>query len=399
MISVNRLLEELVARDVSLIAGVPCSYLTSLINATLANPNLHYIPSSSEGEALAISAGAWLSGRIGVTMQQNSGLGNIVNPLTSLSTTFKIPSLLFITWRGEPGKPDEPQHKLMGQITPDLLTLMEIPWSHLPTKDNKLSASLDVAFKHMQQERKPYVFLIRKGDIESSPRNKAILTDSQKIEKKRLLPSSLSLTHSQKSNSVLPSRVEALRLFLNTISIHSPVIATTGKCGRELFTLTDEKRNLYCVGSMGYANAIAHGIALVSSRTIYVLDGDGALLMHMGNLATIGAAGTKNLVHVLLDNAAYDTTGGQPTVSKSIDFVRIASACGYKNVISCSHLNDFEKALNQKNIHGPRFIHIHIRKGSLENLGRPTISPDKVAKRFRQFMLDIPISDISKKLA
>jgi phosphonopyruvate decarboxylase len=141
---------------------------------------------------------------------------------------------------------------------------------------------------------------------------------------------------------------------------------------------------------MGYANAIAHGVALISSRTVYVLDGDGALLMHMGNLATIGAIGTKNFVHVLMDNGTYDTTGGQPTVSGSVDFTKIATACGYRNTSSCTDLDDFRRAVRQKDNHGPRFIHIRIRKGSLENLGRPTISPESVAQRFRQFTSSIP---------
>lgn len=384
MISANRLLEELVKRDVSLFTGVPCSYLTPLINATLENKDIRYIQSSSEGEALAIAAGAWLAGHIGVVMQQNSGLGNIVNPLTSLSAVFKIPSLLLITWRGEPGKKDEPQHKLMGQITPSLLDLMDIPWAHLPEREKDLSNSIDKAFEHMKLQRTPYAFLIKKEDITVT-----LGTDSPLSRRgsHRNISSSLYF-----SNGRLPSRVEVLKTFVDSVSRDSPVVATTGKCGRELFTISDSQNNLYCVGSMGYANAIAHGVALASPRTVYVLDGDGAALMHMGNIATIGATGTQNLVHVLMDNGTYDTTGGQPTVSDSIDFIRVAKACGYRDVSSCTDLDSFRRTLCQENAYGPRFIHIRISEGSLENIGRPTISPDRVAQRFRKFTSNVPTS-------
>jgi phosphonopyruvate decarboxylase len=175
MIHATQLLEELVKRDVALITGVPCSYLTPLINATLMDENVRYIPSSSEGEALATASGTWLAGRISIVMQQNSGLGNIVNPLTSLSAIFKIPSLLFVTWRGQPGRKDEPQHSLMGRITPSLLDLMGVPWAHLPSQEDNLSASLDRAFEHMRYQRTPYAFLIRKGDIVESSKDNHLL--------------------------------------------------------------------------------------------------------------------------------------------------------------------------------------------------------------------------------
>jgi phosphonopyruvate decarboxylase len=377
MISSNRLLDELVRRGVGFFTGVPCSYLTPLINSILMRSDIRHVLASSEGEALATSAGVWLAGSLGVVMCQNSGLGNMVNPLTSLSATFRIPSLLLITWRGRPGERDEPQHNLMGQITPKLLDLMNVPWAYLPENEIDLSSALDKAFRYMAYERYPYAFIIKKGDI--SLHTNSTDYSLQTAEVQSTVPQYL-------YGTTRSSRIEALTAFLKVVPYNSPVIATTGKCGRELFTLNDRKQHFYCVGSMGYASALAHGVALMNSHTVYILDGDGSLIMHMGNLTSIGAARTKNLVHVVLDNGTHDSTGGQPTVSSSIDFVRIAAACGYHESTSCIDLNDFKNLVSQTSRLGPRFIHLRIKPGSLSKLGRPTLMPSEVAQRLRQFI-------------
>jgi phosphonopyruvate decarboxylase len=169
------------------------------------------------------------------------------------------------------------------------------------------------------------------------------------------------------------------------------VIATTGKCGRELFTLADRPQHLYQVGSMGGASAMALGVALVSDRPVVALDGDGAALMKLGNLATIGARAPSKLVHIILDNGVHDSTGGQATVSPTVDFARIALACGYRSGRTCDGLVAFGRALNAAfTSPGPHLIHLRIRPGSLEKLGRPTVKPPEVARRFRDFLATAP---------
>jgi phosphonopyruvate decarboxylase len=178
-----------------------------------------------------------------------------------------------------------------------------------------------------------------------------------------------------------------LEAFLDVADDEMAVIATTGKCGRELFTLADRPSHLYQVGSMGGASAMGLGVALNSTKTVVVLDGDGALLMKMGNLATIGAYGPKNLIHIVLDNGVHDSTGGQATVSASVDFAAVAVACGYRYAARCQTLEGFGLALRNAVTHPkPSLIHVHIAPGSLNTLGRPTIGPADVARRFKDFL-------------
>jgi phosphonopyruvate decarboxylase len=186
----------------------------------------------------------------------------------------------------------------------------------------------------------------------------------------------------------LPARFQIIKELQKNINNKIAVISTTGKTGRELFSLKDCENYFYQVGSMGCANAIALGVALNSKKKIIILDGDGALLMKMGNMSTIGANQPKNLIHILLDNNVHDSTGQQLTNASTVDFSNIAINCGYKNSYSADNLDDFSKIIktNLKNTFGPTFIHIKIQKGSIENLGRPTIHPKDVAVRFKNFL-------------
>ena len=186
----------------------------------------------------------------------------------------------------------------------------------------------------------------------------------------------------------IPSRYEILEKINSKINNKIAVIATTGKTGRELFTINDCENYFYQVGSMGCASAIALGVALNSKKKIIVLDGDGALLMKMGNMSTIGANKPANLIHILLDNNVHDSTGQQLTNASTVEFANIAINCGYKKSFSIDNTNDFSKILDKSinNTSGPIFIHIKINKGSIKNLGRPTINPSKVAKRFKNFL-------------
>lgn len=355
--------DQLQARGVSLFAGVPCSFLSSLIDEVIARPDVQYVAASSEGEALAIVSGGWLGGRLGAVLCQNSGLGNMVNPLTSLNAPFRIPALLLITHRGRPGEKDEPQHELMGRRTGALLDAMEIPWAELPTHAPDATLALDTAFAALADGEKPYALVIGKDSFPAGTS----------------APAGIALA----STAYPMSRADALGVFIDAVPADAPVIATTGKTGRELHTLCDRPSHLYCVGSMGYANALAHGLALAQPASrVYVLDGDGAALMHLGNLATIGATAPANLVHVVLDNGLYDSTGGQKTVSEHVDFCRAAIALGYRHAVSCRSAAEFSSALKAVP-QGPALIHVAIRPGSMNHLGRPGIAPADVARRLQ----------------
>jgi phosphonopyruvate decarboxylase len=356
--------------------GVPCSFLTPLINGALSAPGLAYIGAASEGEAVAIAAGAWLAGRRTVVMCQNSGLGNAVNPLTSLNEPFRIPTLLLTTWRGEPGIPDEPQHAVMGRITQDLLSVIGVPQAAFPAAPEAVAPALAAAVESMEASGLPYAFVMRKGDV----------AETELAVAERGLPAPGRRTDFP-AGGARPSRAAALERFLQIVPEEGAVIATTGKCGRELFTLADRPQHLYQVGSMGGASGMALGVALNSAVPVFVLDGDGAALMKLGTFATIGAQAPRNLVHILLDNGVHDSTGGQPTVSPGVDFAGVALACGYARAASCASLEGFEAGLRDALAEpGPTLIHLRIAPGSMARLGRPTVTPPEVAQRFRDFL-------------
>ncbi|MBA2673058.1 phosphonopyruvate decarboxylase, partial [Ramlibacter sp.] len=318
MISSRWFIDLLQARGLGLYAGVPCSFLSTLIDEVIARPGLRYVAASSEGEALSIVSGGWLGGTPGVVLCQNSGLGNMVSPLTSLNAIFRIPALLLISHRGKPGEQDEPQHELMGRRTTALLDAMEVPWTVLPKEQDAAGAVLETALATMAASHKPYALVVEKDSFAGEPA-RSIEADATRPDKARM------------------TRAEALAVFCDVVPPGAAVIATTGKTGRELYTLLDRERNLYCVGSMGYANALAHGLALARPDcTAVVLDGDGAALMHLGNLATIGAEAPGNLVHLVLDNGQYDSTGGQRTAAASVDFCQAALALGYRSALRCA---------------------------------------------------------------
>ena len=331
---------------------------------------------TSEGEAVAVAAGAWLAGRKTVVMCQNSGLGNAVNPLTSLSFPFRIPTLLVVTWRGQPGIGDEPQHELMGQITGQLLETMRIPHRPFPSTGDDIEPALALADGEMERSALPFAFVMTKDTVrDDGLREKP--PDARPPGARADL----------REHGPRPTRVQVLERFLARVSPEAAVVATTGKCGRELYTLADRPQHLYQVGSMGCASAMGLGIALHTPRPVVVLDGDGAALMKLGNLATIGTRAPANLVHVVLDNAVHDSTGGQATVSPNVDFAGVAVGCGYAAGTSADSLPGFEQALTAtRDRPGPHLIHVRIARGSLARLGRPTIKPPEVARRFRQFL-------------
>lgn len=375
MITAHEFITEAGRHGFDFFTGVPCSFLTPLINGILNDRKLRYVAATSEGESVAIAAGAWLAGRQTVVMCQNSGLGNMINPLTSLNAPFRIPTLLVTTWRGQPGIPDEPQHEVMGAITHDLLTLIRLEQAPFPDTLATLVPTLTRAAERLRIRELPYALVMAKGAVED-----------EALQSVPSPPPVIGERYDDSGAGPLPSRVAVLERFLATTDDDTAVIATTGKCGRELFTLCDRRQHLYQVGSMGGASAMGLGVALNTSKTVVILDGDGAALMKMGNFATIGAHAPQNLVHIVLDNGAYDSTGGQATVSASVNFAAVALACGYRYAASCRSLAGFDAALAQAMRLGPALIHIRITPGSLARLGRPTIGPAAVARRFQAFL-------------
>jgi phosphonopyruvate decarboxylase len=376
MIGAHSFLGAAAERGFAFYTGVPCSFLTPVINAVISDRAITYVGAANEGEAVAIAAGAWLAGRKTVVMCQNSGLGNTVNPLTSLNFPFRIPTLMIVTWRGQPGLKDEPQHELMGQVTGALLKTMRIPYGVFPDTEEAVAGALDEADTRMTKTGLPFAFIMEKG---------AVRDDG--LDQTPLAPPPAGTHHDLLTGEPPPQRAAALEHFLTFVPATAGVIATTGKCGRELFTLDDRDAHLYQVGSMGCASAMGLGVALNTERPVAVLDGDGAALMHMGNLATIGAQGPKNLVHILLDNGVHDSTGGQATVSPVVSFAAAALACGYRAAWSCDDLVGFEHALQAGFAHdGPVLIHLRIAPGSMKDLGRPTVKPPEVAERFKSFL-------------
>ena len=356
--------------------GVPCSFLTPLINRVASDPALQYVAAASEGEAVAVAAGAWLAGRQTAVMCQNSGLGNAVNPLTSLNAPFRIPTLLIVTWRGQPGIKDEPQHELMGRITQTLLTTMELAHRPFPTGADELHPALDAARDSMARTGLPFALVMAKDSL----REEAL------SEPARTRPSAGQRTDLSEGGE-RPARIAVLERVLAALPGDVPVIVTTGKAGRELFTLQDREQHLYQVGSMGCAAPMGLGVALVTGRRTVVLDGDGAALMKLGAMATIGAYQPPGLLHVLLDNGVHDSTGGQATVSPTVDFAGVALACGYAHAFICDSAAGFAAAFAQAlATAGPALLHVRIRPGSLKTLGRPTVAPHEVAQRFRAFL-------------
>lgn len=357
--------------------GVPCSFLTPLINGVLNDSSTQYVAAASEGESVAIAAGAWLAGRETVVMFQNSGLGNAVNPLTSLNYPFKIPTLVICTWRAGPGLKDEPQHELMGEITPDLFEIMRIPHNLFPSEDDRVKPMFDDVKDRMAESQLPVAFIMQKGDV----------ADQDLGEVDSPIAVLNGVLDDVRTNGSLPSRYETLEVMLGVVPDNAGIVVTTGKSGRELFTIADREQHLYQVGSMGCAAGMGLGVALNTDKPIIVVDGDGALMMKMGTLATVGAYAPKNFVHLVLDNGTYDSTGGQPTVSGGVDFAACAVASGYKRGVRADDKAGFEKALAEALTgDGPTLIHMKIAPGSLEKLGRPTVGPADVARRFKTFI-------------
>ena len=364
-------------------AGVPCSFFTPLVNYVAADPELDYVSATNEGEAVSIAAGLVTAGHPAFALMQNSGLGNAVNPITSMLYIYGIPVVLLVSHRGEPGKPDEPQHALMGEITEQLAILCRLRTHVLDPM------AFEITLREAQAAGVPAAWICRKDTLTGGPKAAPV----------NLVVESRPITvggHGRHPATV--TREEALDAILPLLNgsgdpDRTPaVVSTTGRLSRELYELDDtnhDKSNrFYMVGSMGCAASFGIGVALGRpDRPTVVLDGDGALLMKLGSLATAGHLGLSNLHHIVFDNGAHDSTGGQPTPSPAVDFAVVAAACGYRDTTTVHTTGALRDELErQLATPGPSLIRMVIRPGTRSNLGRPTLTPRDGWLRFRSFL-------------
>jgi phosphonopyruvate decarboxylase len=360
-------------------SGVPCSYLQPFINYVISDNSLRYISASNEGDAVAIAAGIELAGGRAVTMVQNSGLGNAVNPLTSLSFTHRIPFLLIVTLRGEPGgSTDEPQHELMGSITADMLNLMRIPHEYFPTREQDVEGCLDRALTHMGRERLPYCLIMRKDTVEPCP-----LSEPPVVRCPGVAPEGSGFGDAR------ASRAEMLAATQRAMGDRDVAVSTTGYTSRELYAQLDRPSQLYLVGAMGCASSVGLGLALrCPDLRVIVLDGDGAALMRLSAMSAIGYERPRNLLHLVFDNGLYESTGGQATTARSVDLGAIASACGYSQtrVVFESEELYYVVAANAREL---TFVRAMIAPGTMKNLPRPKTPPPEVTERFRAHIREL----------
>ena len=361
----------------TIFSGVPCSHLKDLINFAINECEL--IMAANEGDAVAICAGAQLGGKKSVFLCQNSGLTNATSPLTSLIYTFKIPILGIVSLRGEPGgTPDEPQHELMGQITTGFLDLMRIKWEYLATEHAEAERQLEKA-NALVEGGEPFFFVVRSGTF-----SKEALNDMPARAPERFAAACATRPVSPD----LTTRFDALSAIASLATDDTVFLATTGFTGRELYEIADVENNFYMVGSMGCISSLGLGLALARpDLRVVVIDGDGSILMRMGAAAVVAAYAPPNLVHVLLDNNAHDSTGGQKTISDQVDFVGFAESVGYGNTFQASNADELASAVRDALDSGKTsFVYLPIAKGAKENLGRPKVTPPEVRRRFMDFV-------------
>jgi len=333
----------------------------------------NHVIAANEGNSIAIAAGYHLStGKIPLVYMQNSGLGNAINPLTSLvdKELFAIPMLVMLGWRGEPGKKDAVQHLKDGRIQLDLLRTLELPYSIIPSRNYDLETQIHDSIKTSIKLQSPYVLLVRKDSFESyAPVSK------------------------QQPSLDIMSREEALSGIVEYLGEDDIVISTTGKTSRELYevrkSLNNEKnKDFLMLGSMGHASSMSLGISLQkSNRKVYCIDGDGALIMHMGSLSTIGKYSSGNFKHILLNNYSHDSVGGQESSSDIVDYSLLSKAMSYTHYFQICKKTVFSEVFNEfKRVSGPALLEIVVKKGSRKDLGRPDAGPQKNKKDFMDFL-------------
>lgn len=354
--------------------GIPDSQLKNLCNYLMNTYGIdphHHVIAANEGNCVALAAGYHLAtNNVPVVYMQNSGEGNIINPVASLLSdkVYAIPMIFIIGWRGEPGIYDEPQHIYQGEVTLKLLKDMNIHTFIISkeTTDDEVIAAM-AEFHSFLKDGKNVAFVIRKGALD--------------YEKEV-----------QYKNQNRITREDVIRHIVN-VSGEEPIISTTGKASRELFEIRvangqSHKYDFLTVGSMGHSSSIALGIAVSKPNTrVWCIDGDGAALMHMGAMAVIGANAPNNMIHVIINNASHETVGGMPTVADKIDFVAIAKACGYSNAVNVNNINDLDRELETAKFRNElSLIEVKCSIGARENLGRPTTTTLENKQDFMEYV-------------
>ena len=380
MISPQKFVDALKQIDIKFVTGVPDSLLKEVcacITNSL-NPDQHVI-AANEGSAVALAIGHYLGSKTpSLVYMQNSGIGNTINPLVSLADNaiYSIPMILMIGWRGEiqidgTQLKDEPQHVKQGEITTDMLDILGISYRVIDKSCKDIAIILKELKDESIEKQSPVALVVRKGTFEKFVTNEAITKQVYEL-----------------------SREQAIGYLLENIPENAPVVSTTGMISREVYEFRNlnpknKKLDFLTVGGMGHASSIACGICIARPKNkVYCLDGDGALLMHSGTLAN--TSDQANFIHIVLNNEAHDSVGGQPTKGNEVDFLGLAKAFGYKNIFKCFTKEDIYKTLpNALSLYGSTLIEVKCRKGFRDDLGRPKSSPKDNKHNFLKSMEEL----------
>jgi len=365
--------KQLTSHNVDFFTGIPDSLLKEFclcIDDYI--PKRQHIIAANEGNAIALAAGYHLATKkIPLVYMQNSGLGNAINPLLSLCAreVYGIPLLVLIGWRGEKGINDEPQHIKQGKIQIDLLDTMDIPYKIISKDSLKYKTIISSAIQIAKNENIPVVILIKKGTFSKYIRN------------------------IDQSDNHQMMREEALEIILKKLEKNTIIVSTTGKTSREIFEIRENKgqshqQDFLTVGSMGHCSSIALGIALAKPhRQVVCIDGDGAMLMHLGSLTSIASLKPKNFRHILMNNEVHESVGGQATAAKEINLSAIVEALGSSKIFKAETPEELKANISKFVMcSGPAFLEVKICSGSRENLGRPTIKPSQNKENFMRFL-------------
>jgi len=366
-------LNELISQNVTFFTGVPDSLLKEFcfcVDNEL--DEKQHIITANEGNAIALAAGYHLAtNKIPLVYMQNSGLGNAVNPLLSLCDpdVYSIPMLVMIGWRGEPGVKDEPQHVKQGKIQIELLEAMDIPFETISKDDQNYDQKINHTVEKAKKDNRPVVLLIKKGTFDKFGKGAKVSDDQQMM------------------------REEALEIIIEKLDEDAIIVSTTGKTSREIFEIRERKgqsheKDFLTVGSMGHCSSIALGIALAKPRReVVCIDGDGAMLMHLGSLTSIASINLKNFNHILINNEVHESVGGQETAAKNLDISSIVKSMGNSNTFKAETPEELEESMKDLlSKIGPSFLEVKVQPGSREDLGRPTIKPVDNKKDFMSFL-------------
>ncbi|WP_018127124.1 phosphonopyruvate decarboxylase [Balneola vulgaris] len=372
MVKNELLFEALKKSGIEFYCGVPDSLLKDFCAFLTDNTSSkEHIITANEGGAIALASGYHMAtSKVPLVYLQNSGLGNIVNPILSLADkeVYGIPMLIMIGWRGEPGVHDEPQHKKQGRVQNDLLDCMEIPYMVLDESTSDVSQFVKKAISKTVNLSTPVAIVVRKNTFEPYQLKSSVASD------------------------YMLSRESAIQQVLEQLEIDDIVVSTTGKPSREVFEFRvsqnfGNQNDFLTVGSMGHCSQIALGIALHTDRNVFCIDGDGSVIMHMGGLSITGQSGAKNFRHIVLNNGAHDSVGGQPTVGFEISISEIALANGYKKVFKAKDSDSLKSSLERfLKEDGPVLLEVCIKKGARKDLGRPTSTPEENKKALMKLL-------------